>query len=149
MTTRAPLVWAFAASLLMLAAEPAVAQMDGTGKVHAPTTKGLGQAFPQANNLSLDPAWRVYAFERDGVRYLQMNDASGSVHAAIGIVGDTLWTLPLGIDADRVSTPEQPLPLASAASWNVVYRSADVEIKVYADAATSFWTVAKPSVGTP
>ncbi len=41
-------------------------------------TSGLGEAMPDAIDLSSDPTWQVYEFERDGVRYVQVNDLSGT-----------------------------------------------------------------------
>jgi hypothetical protein len=145
---RAPLAWALAASLLVLMVEPALAQpSDGHGTPKG--TTGLGKSSPSTSDVSLDPAWRVYAFERDGVSYLQVNDLSGAVHAVVGLVGGVVWTLPLGSDVDRVSTPQQPLPVAPDATWSVVYRSAEVELKVYAEAGTPVWVVAIPSTNAP
>ncbi|MCW1777265.1 hypothetical protein NB693_23345 [Pantoea ananatis] len=33
---------------------------------------------------------------RDGVTYLQINDATGVVRAAVGRINETLWVLPMG-----------------------------------------------------
>ena len=41
---------------------------DGRDKPSAIT--GLGESLPNISDLSSDPQWQVYAFERDGIRYL-------------------------------------------------------------------------------
>jgi hypothetical protein len=68
----------------------------------APAT-GLGQAWPNAVDLSHSPSWHVYVFERDGIRYIQINDRNGTVHAALGQTGDTVFALPVGVDSDHVT----------------------------------------------
>ena len=64
----------------------------------------LGKAWPNAKDLSSSPNWHAYVFEQDGVRYIQVNDRNGTVHAAIGVVGNTAFALPMGVDAQHVST---------------------------------------------
>jgi hypothetical protein len=68
----------------------------------APAT-GLGQAWPNAADHSRSPSWHVYVFERDGIRYIQINDGNGTVHAALGQTGDTVFALPVGVDSDNVT----------------------------------------------
>ncbi len=114
---------------------------DGHGSPERAAT-GLGQSFPQADDVSLAAAWRVYEFEREGVRYLQVNGLDGTVHAAIGFIGDTFWALP--VSADRVSTPQRPLPISAEAVPSVVYRSPDAELVAYADAGGVVWSVRFP-----
>jgi hypothetical protein len=80
----------------------------------APAT-GLGQAWPNAADYSRNPSWHVYVFERDGIRYIQINDGNGTVHAALGRTGDTVFALPVGVDSENVTVaaPAQvnaPLP---------------------------------------
>lgn len=82
----------------------------------APAT-GLGQSWPNAPDHSVSPYWHAYVFERDGVRYIQINDRNGTVHAAIGEVGDTVFALPVGVDAQRVDI--MPMPRASASSQTI------------------------------
>jgi hypothetical protein len=67
----------------------------------APMT-GLGQAFPQAPNQSLNPNWRVYVFQRDGLRFIQVNDVYGHVLGAF-VTSQGQWlALPIGSDATSV-----------------------------------------------
>ncbi|RDS81427.1 hypothetical protein [Dyella psychrodurans] len=68
----------------------------------APAT-GLGQAWPNAKDHSRSPYWHVYVFERDGMRYIQINDRQGTVHAALGRAGDMVFALPVGVDAADVT----------------------------------------------
>lgn len=75
--------------------------------VHAnPASHDLGQAFPHAINQSLSPLWRVYVFEREGVRYFQINGAFGRVHAVFATARGNFLVLPEGDDADRVVVPK-------------------------------------------
>jgi hypothetical protein len=64
---------------------------------------GLGHAWPNAKDHSRSPYWHVYVFERDGIRYIQINDRNGTVHAALGRAGDTVFALPVGGDAEDVT----------------------------------------------
>ncbi|WP_307753626.1 hypothetical protein [Xanthomonas albilineans] len=91
---------------LLVGANAAQACCPG-GIHHAPPapTVGLGESLPNAQNLSLDPQWRIYEIQRDGVDYLQINDLTGKVRAAVGNVSGVLWVLPMGADVSRVSLP--------------------------------------------
>ena len=55
--------------ILILAVVPmfASAQSDNHGVQLA--KRGLGQSQPLALNLSQDPGWRLYGFQRDGITY--------------------------------------------------------------------------------
>ncbi|GLQ47016.1 hypothetical protein GCM10007862_20670 [Dyella lipolytica] len=84
----------------------------------APAT-GLGQSWPNAPDVSVNPHWHAFVFERDGVRYIQINDRNGTVHAVIGRVGDTLFALPVGVDARRVDAAPA---LSAETSSQTVYQ---------------------------
>ncbi|MCW0436234.1 hypothetical protein NB717_001130 [Xanthomonas sacchari] len=103
---------------------------------HGVVGKGLGESVPKALNLATDSAWRVYEFSRDGVNYLQINDASGVVRAAVGRIGKTLWVLPMGSDVGRVSLTASP-----AVPSRVIYRTADVVVRLRSDARGDAWEV--------
>ncbi|WP_017913849.1 hypothetical protein [Xanthomonas sp. SHU 166] len=103
---------------------------------HGVVGKGLGESVPKALNLATDSAWRVYEFSRDGVNYLQINDASGVVRAAVGRIGKTLWVLPMGSDVGRVSLTASP-----AVPSRVIYRTADVVVRLRSDARDDAWEV--------
>ena len=76
---------------------------DGNSAPKAAT--GLGQEFPSAVDLAADSAWQVYEFERDGVRYTQVNDQYGNVRVATGRIGGTFWLMPSGTDKRTTSVP--------------------------------------------
>jgi hypothetical protein len=62
----------------------------------------LGKAWPNAQDMSSNPNWHAYVFEQEGVRYIQINDRNGTVRAAIGLMGNTFFALPMGADAKHV-----------------------------------------------
>jgi hypothetical protein len=65
---------------------------------------GLGQAWPNAADVSANVHWHVYVFYLNGVKYLQVNDLNGTVHAAIGTAGGATIVLPVGVDSQNVTT---------------------------------------------
>ncbi len=99
---------------------------------------GLGESAPAAPDLADDPAWQVYEFERDGVRYTQVNDSTGAVRAAVGRIGESAWVLPIGRDADRVLLPGDALPAGNA---RVLLRSKEVEVVLIENGTTHYWQV--------
>ena len=103
---------------------------------------GLGDAYPPGVDLASDPQWQVYEFERDGVRYVQINEANGKVRAAAGRIAGTFWVMPIGDDADRVSLPDDALPAGRA---RVLYRGRDVEVVLFEDEARPRWVIRTPS----
>ncbi len=105
---------------------------------------GLGESFPVIADVAPDPSWQVYEFERDGVRYVQVNDSTGRVRAAVGRIEDTLWVLPIGSDADRVSITEAALPSGYS---KLVYRSNDLEVVLVNSGNQDRWIVRQPAAG--
>lgn len=103
---------------------------------------GLGESFPLSADIAPDPAWQVYEFVRDGVRYVQVNDKIGSVRAAVGRIESTFWVLPIGSDADRVSTSATISPTADN---RLIYRSNDLEIVLYRSNNRDYWIIRQPS----
>lgn len=116
----------------------ALACCPSDGKTSPSAARGLGESFPIAVNQSMDAAWQVYEFERDGIRYMQINDSTGDVRAAVGRIGETLWVLPIGRDADRVLMPGDALPTGST---RVVVRTNEVEIVLVENGAIQHWLV--------
>ncbi|WP_411850511.1 hypothetical protein ACLB90_16680 [Stenotrophomonas sp. LGBM10] len=112
---------------------------DGNGKPLAKS--GLGESLPVAENLSLNPNWLVYGFERDGIAYYQVNDLAGQVRVIVGHAGDQFWTLPAGRIAARTSLPSRRLAVPAAAVRYVVYQQADFALVVYGDGANAVWSV--------
>lgn len=90
-------------TLALLATAIAIAGLTAAGAAFAapPSTTGLGTSWPNTTDLSANPHYHVYRFERGGVRYVQVNDAAGNVRGAIGYVGGQVIDLPIGVDASR------------------------------------------------
>jgi hypothetical protein len=128
--------------IAVLAVVPAVAfaccPNDGNGQPKAKA--GLGESAPAAQDASLDAAWQIYAFERDGVNYIQVNDRNGVVRAAVAKVDSTAWIVPMGADVDRVT-------IGAGSAGTVVYRSADFIVRVAADIRGPIWWI--EAVATP
>ncbi|RDS79059.1 hypothetical protein DWU98_19470 [Dyella monticola] len=95
---------------------------------HRPST-GLGESWPNVADQSASPYWHVYTFERDGVRYVQVNDQSGRVHAAFGRAGTVVFPLPVGVDAEHTTVAAPGAKESSSAQ--TLYR--DDEITVTAE----------------
>ncbi|QBH01367.1 hypothetical protein [Xanthomonas oryzae] len=111
---------AMALGLMGLAASPgAAACCPGVGHITAAATTGLGASRPATADLSAVATLHAYAFERDGIRYLQVNDPTGDVRTAIGWIEGTYWVMPIGIDADRTRI----LAAGSRVGGTVVYDS--------------------------
>ena len=117
----------------------------GNGKFSG---SGLGESFPMSADLAADPAWQVYEFERDGVRYVQVNDKAGRVRAAVGRIDGTFWVLPIGSDADRVSIGSQPLgakkgvkPMLRSNRSKSIYRSNDLEVVLHRNGNQDRWVI--------
>jgi hypothetical protein len=77
--------------------------LSGASWAAMPST-GLGQAWPSAADVSLNPHYHVYLFARDGIRYIQVNDLGGTVRAAVATANETILVLPIGVDAAHVNT---------------------------------------------
>ncbi|GAB2583171.1 hypothetical protein ISP15_07390 [Dyella jejuensis] len=73
----------------------------------APST-GLGQAWPNAIDVSVNPDYHAYVFVLGGMQYIQINDLNGNVLGSVGTAGGQFITLPMGRFAQYVSTPQQP-----------------------------------------
>jgi hypothetical protein len=106
--------------------------------------RGLGESAPVAPDLSADSSWQIYEFERDGIRYTQVNDSSGNVRAAVGRIGTTAWVLPIGRDVDRVLLPGDALPTGNA---RVLLRSKEVEVVLIENGASQYWWVRALKLG--
>ncbi|MHA6203650.1 hypothetical protein ACXU4B_04395 [Dyella soli] len=102
----------------------------GTRAADGPPSTGLGQAWPSATDVSASPRWHVYVFQRDGIRYIQINDLGGTVRAAFATSGGAFLVLPVGVDATRLATPQQPQPAPASTTGDVVYQDAAVKVLV-------------------
>lgn len=80
--------------------------LSGAIAATEPTATGLGQAWPNAVDVSASPNFHAYVFVLNGIKYVQVNDLNGNVIGAIGTVGGEFITLPIG-QSQNVSTPQQ------------------------------------------
>lgn len=102
---------------------------------------GLGESFPVAADVAADSTWKVYEFQRDGIRYVQANDSAGAVRAAVGRIGDTFWVLPIGADADRVSVPGNAVTIPAYTSVKRVFGTDAIDVWVYQTTSGDWWAV--------
>lgn len=119
--------------------------LSATAMASEPPNTGLGQAWPNAQDLSSSTHWHVYAFTNDGVRYIQVNDLNGNVRGAFGTANGQFLVLPMGRDAKRISTPQRPatlsrtvVPLAAHAELVYLDRSIRVVAVPVSDGTTLF-----------
>lgn len=103
--------------------------------------RGLGEAFPATVNLSQDPAWQVYGFQRDGISYFQVNDLAGRVQLIIGNAGGVFWVLPAGDVRLPVSLPGQSLPVPGNAIRSLVYRGNGFVLVRYSAGTSVVWAI--------
>ena len=136
-SARAPLAL-LACAVLVSPAAWAKCSCPDDGRDSPAASRGLGESSPDAVDLATDAAWQVYEFERDGIRYTQVNDSAGTVRAAVGRIGGTAWVLPIGRDADRVLLPGDTLP---AGNTRVLLRSGEVEVVLIENGTTQYWWV--------
>jgi hypothetical protein len=103
----------------------------GLGAVHAQSAlSGLGQAWPNATDVSASPNYHVYVFQRGTTRYIQVNDATGKVRGAVARTPYSLIGTPVGSDATNVSTPDEPLAAPASTAGETVYKDDAVQIYV-------------------
>ncbi|MEE5091721.1 hypothetical protein V2H26_17185 [Xanthomonas euvesicatoria] len=115
----------------------AAACCPDVGHITAAATTGLGASRPAAVDLSAVATLHVYTFERDGIRYLQVNDPTGDVRTAIGWIEGTYWTMPIGIDAYRTKI----LAARSRANGTVVYDGDDLTVLLQTLPSGNAWLV--------
>jgi hypothetical protein len=113
----------------------------GFAQTATPAT-GLGQAWPNASDVSANPNWHVYVFVLNGVKYIQVNDLNGTVHAAVGVANGAATVLPMGVDSQNVSTAS-----ASSSASSSTSSTSSTAQTVYSDATTTV-TATPQSDGT-
>jgi hypothetical protein len=98
---------------------------------------GLGQAWPNAADQSSSPNWHVYVFVLNGVKYIQVNDLNGTVHAAVGAANGTSIVLPIGVDAQNVTTSSSS---SSSSSTQTIYNDGTTTVTAtpQSDGTTQF-----------
>jgi hypothetical protein len=85
---------------------------------------GLGQSWPNAADQSASSNWHVYVFLLNGVKYIQINDLNGTVHAAMAAANGTVVVLPMGVDSQNV----QAAALTASSSAQTIYRDATTTV---------------------
>jgi hypothetical protein len=118
-------------SKTVLAALCAVA-FSSVALASQPPSTGLGQAWPNTTDVSKTPHYHVYLFQKDGIKYVQVNDLNGNVLGAVATAGKETLILPIG-NAATDSTPS-----ASAASS--ASTSSNASETVYSDKAVQVTT---------
>lgn len=120
----------------------ALCAMSASGQTAAPAT-GLGQAWPNAADVSTNPNWHVYVFVLNGIKYIQINDLNGNVHAAVGTANGASIVLPVGVDSQNVSTPS-----SSSSSAASTPSSSTSTQTVYSDSSTTVTATPQSSGAT-
>ncbi|KIQ23755.1 hypothetical protein [Xanthomonas campestris] len=127
------------AGALLLGIGTANACCPGDGTVSTMAATGLGESAPKATNLAVDPTWRIYEFEREGMLYLQINDATGVVRGAVGRAGEILWVLPMGKDVGRMVVTSLTVPTNA----QLIYRTPRFTVHLVSEAAGDRWVVTR------
>ncbi|GLQ89397.1 hypothetical protein [Dyella flagellata] len=107
--------------------------LSGLAMAAEPHATGLGQAWPNAVDVSTSPNWHVYVFVLNGIEYIQVNDLNGHVIGAVGTAGGQFFTLPVGESSNYVTTPQQRAAKTSSvdtAAPTTVYRDSTTVITV-------------------
>lgn len=125
--------------------------LSATAFAAQPLGNGLGQSWPNAQDVSASANWHVYAFTSNGIRYIQVNDLDGNVRVAFASIGGQFLVLPMGRNAQSMSTPQQPLAVASTvvpltSYTDTVYRDGDVQLDAVpmSNGTTMFNAVSTP-----
>lgn len=110
--------------------------LAGVAKAATPST-GLGQAWPNAPDVSTSPRWHAYVFEKDGIRYIQINDLAGHVHGAFATANGQYLVLPIGSDA-ATATATATNAVAADTGAETVYDDGSTQViaAVQADGTT-------------
>ena len=88
--------------------------LSGAASAGSPT-QGLGEAWPNARDVSLNPHYHAYRFVLHGITYLQINDSVGNTIGAVATAGGQFIVLPIG-HAESVATPQQSATTSNAAA---------------------------------
>lgn len=82
----------------LFAALPVTAQSWSPDAGDTAVIRGLGDSFPNSEDLSLSSDYSVYRFSKDGVTYLQINRVDGEVLKAFAFAdGADPVALPIGV----------------------------------------------------
>jgi hypothetical protein len=127
----------FASRKIVVSALLAVA-LSTSAFAYQPPSTGLGQSWPNATDVSVSPHYHVYVFIRDGIRYIQVNDLSGTVRGAIAVADHVVLVLPVGVDAQYVSTSKanaQTTSTTDASTAETVYSDNAMQITATPESA--------------
>jgi hypothetical protein len=104
----------------------------GITALHAQSAfSGLGQpSASPVGDVSSSSNYHVYLFTRAGTRYIQVNDASGAVRGAFAITPYKAVGLPIGSDASRLATPDEPLPAPPVTTGETIYSAGSTHVFV-------------------
>ena len=103
----------------------------GFGVAQAQTaTSGLGQQWPNATDVSSNPNYHVYVFQRGAIKYVQVNDANGTVRAAVMLTPTGRFGTPVGSDANNVATSDEPQAAPASTASQTVYSDGANQIAV-------------------
>ena len=98
------------------------------------TPPGLGQAWPNAKDVSQNRAWHVYVFQLHGIKYIEVADLTGRIVSTIGTANHQDIALPMGAFPQYVSIPDQaatlPQGVVAMTSPTTVYQDNDTTITV-------------------
>lgn len=92
----------------------------------AQAVSGLGQSWPNAQDVSSSPNYHVYVFERGNTRYIQVNDANGNVRGAFARTPYSLVGLPIG--TAELATPDEPMPAPASTTGENVYQGNGIKV---------------------
>jgi len=148
---------------LMLLAIAAASDVNAAEQKLDPANvvRGLGDSIPAgAKNISLSPQFKVYAFEKSGLKFVQINSPKDEVLTVLIVTPGAQSRLPIGRAAEEpfaIVNDEQsrPLGMVSAAatcpcSAQVVYEDAYTRIVVISGANGEYiQTVVINKVKTP
>lgn len=110
---------------------------------------GLGQAWPNAPDVSSSPRWHVYVFQRDGVRYIQVNDLNGTVRGAFATANGEYMALPIGTGTLRVDAAQQPPTASPSAPSETVYRDNAMQLQLTPQSNGNVLMRAQETCGDP
>jgi hypothetical protein len=111
----------------------------------APST-GLGQAWPNAADVSVSPHFHAYRFVKDGIEYVQINDLQGAVRAAIAAAPGAMLVLPIGVDAAHVNTTTSAA--AQSGATETVYQDKTMSVTATPQSDGSLRITASPALQT-
>ncbi|PMQ04195.1 hypothetical protein DyAD56_16020 [Dyella sp. AD56] len=86
--------------------------MGGLGVAVAQTApaSGLGQSWPNAQDVSANPQFHVYVFAVNGLKFIQVNDVNGTVRGGVAASPDGTSSLALPLGAGQLQAVTDSAP---------------------------------------